>query len=403
MKRQADSTIKGFLYQFNKSILEIIKDATTTVTVEGLIEDIDSHTADGTCHAIQCKYHESAESFNLSQIYKPVLQMLESFSNGNDNVQRKIFIHIPTESASREMRLTNADINEILKTANKDLRKIINRINPGYIISDFTSQLKIEFGPSLSELEEQVKKGLALALEPGIDVEGLAYPNALTLISKISAEKSPEKRLLTRKLLIENIRSQKDIAINKWTRYTRSKNAALKILRSQLSIGFAGNAVRRVIYIDSESIDNFSENIIAFICGYLEKYQHKQTHIHPPIFLLKESSDINCPDIIARLYKKGVSTEDGYAGSLFTISKFIKDPIKCGKGVDFKLEFRLRLCSATHSKDIFAEYKPDYLYIISDNIPRFLLQEDMKIHHVAVNNFQDLEYVMSLGGTPSEI
>lgn len=123
MKRQADSTIKGFLYQFNKSILEILKDGASSVTVEGLIEDIDTIEADGTSHAIQCKYHESADAFQLSQIYKPVLQMLESFSNGNIKIQRKIFIHIPSERALSEMRLTSADIDTILGTKDKVLRK----------------------------------------------------------------------------------------------------------------------------------------------------------------------------------------------------------------------------------------------------------------------------------------
>jgi len=41
MNRQADSTIKGFLYQFNKSIVEVLKNANAEITVEGVIEDID--------------------------------------------------------------------------------------------------------------------------------------------------------------------------------------------------------------------------------------------------------------------------------------------------------------------------------------------------------------------------
>ena len=40
--RQADSTIKGYLYQFNKSILEVLSMSTEeSLVVEGTIEDID--------------------------------------------------------------------------------------------------------------------------------------------------------------------------------------------------------------------------------------------------------------------------------------------------------------------------------------------------------------------------
>lgn len=44
--RQADSTIKGYLYQFNKSLLEMLSsDENTSVILEGVIEDIDIHSA----------------------------------------------------------------------------------------------------------------------------------------------------------------------------------------------------------------------------------------------------------------------------------------------------------------------------------------------------------------------
>lgn len=39
--RQANSTIKGYLYQFNKSILEILRaDNEASITLEGVIEDM---------------------------------------------------------------------------------------------------------------------------------------------------------------------------------------------------------------------------------------------------------------------------------------------------------------------------------------------------------------------------
>jgi hypothetical protein len=62
--RTADSTIKGFLYQFNKTLLEITQtEDDETITVEGLVEDIDIYHTDGTLKAIQCKYHESKDKY----------------------------------------------------------------------------------------------------------------------------------------------------------------------------------------------------------------------------------------------------------------------------------------------------------------------------------------------------
>ena len=73
--RQADSTIKGYLYQFNKSLLEILSsDENTFVILEGVIEDIDIHSATGIT-TIQCKYHEDGK-YQISSVATPILEML---------------------------------------------------------------------------------------------------------------------------------------------------------------------------------------------------------------------------------------------------------------------------------------------------------------------------------------
>ena len=73
--RQANSTIKGYLYQFNKSILEILNaDDDAFITLEGVIEDIDIQLSNATS-TIQCKYHEYTK-FTMSSIAAPILEMV---------------------------------------------------------------------------------------------------------------------------------------------------------------------------------------------------------------------------------------------------------------------------------------------------------------------------------------
>jgi hypothetical protein len=73
VSRVAQAPIAGFLYQFNRTILELLHGADTdSVTIEGVVEDIDIHNAMG-LEAVQCKYHEAEEQFALSLIYKPVI------------------------------------------------------------------------------------------------------------------------------------------------------------------------------------------------------------------------------------------------------------------------------------------------------------------------------------------
>jgi hypothetical protein len=68
--REAIDTITGYFYQFDKSILELLKqDDKASICIEG-IEDIDVVSADETS-AIQCKYYAKTE-YNHSVIKKPI-------------------------------------------------------------------------------------------------------------------------------------------------------------------------------------------------------------------------------------------------------------------------------------------------------------------------------------------
>ncbi|EGO9491004.1 hypothetical protein DQ166_13990, partial [Enterococcus faecalis] len=78
--RDAVATIKGYQYQFNQSILEILNldSLSDTITVEG-IEDIDITRNTGEVLAIQSKYYEGT-NYTPSVIGKPLRLMLQYFS-----------------------------------------------------------------------------------------------------------------------------------------------------------------------------------------------------------------------------------------------------------------------------------------------------------------------------------
>lgn len=65
--RSAVSTLKGYFYQFDFTILQLLKleRMTDKIMVEG-IEDVDVSSADSKI-AIQCKYYEGTE-YNHSEI-----------------------------------------------------------------------------------------------------------------------------------------------------------------------------------------------------------------------------------------------------------------------------------------------------------------------------------------------
>lgn len=76
--RTAIDTIRGYFYQFDNSIISLLKlgNDTDSILIEG-VEDIDITTASETT-AIQCKYYENTE-YNHSVIKKPIMLMLNHF------------------------------------------------------------------------------------------------------------------------------------------------------------------------------------------------------------------------------------------------------------------------------------------------------------------------------------
>ena len=100
MGRIADATIKGFMYQFNLSLNEILKSADEVIKIEGIIEDIDKINKENIT-AIQCKYHEESEKFQWSMVYKPILQMLKTFAGlGADDSDTVSYTHLRAHETS---------------------------------------------------------------------------------------------------------------------------------------------------------------------------------------------------------------------------------------------------------------------------------------------------------------
>ncbi|MGQ5111057.1 hypothetical protein ACSOV8_04825 [Bacillus halotolerans] len=203
MSRSADYTIQGFIYQFNKTLLEVLNDVEdSTISVEGIIEDIEVSTA-MTTKAIQCKYHEEQESFTLSKVYKPILQMMNHYlENNNKSIEYRLYAYFPSEQSSRIYEMKEEHINEILKTEDKRLKKLVENIKDKINIQDFLQNFTLEFGDSLSNLMDSVFHALE---ENGLardEIDTLFYPNAIQKIADLSIlhdaeQKSNKKVILT--------------------------------------------------------------------------------------------------------------------------------------------------------------------------------------------------------------
>lgn len=398
--RTADSTIKGFLYQFNKTLLEVTQaDDDEIITVEGLVEDIDIYSADGSLRAIQCKYHESQDKFTSSLIYKPLLQMAEAFSKNSKNSKKEIeytiFLHVPNE----KLGVRNVEkimLDEAMATDNKSLTKIVARIENNFDADKFLKNAKIEFGISIDELEVEVKKSLGKYKLTGSDIDTLLYPNAITKISKLSSLKSEADRKISNDDLRKYLSSVTSTAISKWTLSLKNRKEILSQTKKQLENSFSQNSRERCFYFDINEIEDFDKKIVVFIDNYLDKYHSKPSHLKTPIFAVNiDFSSIK--DIQYRLFKKGIKANTGLVGDVFEVESFYKEPIQIiQKSKIENREFDLRLLALSSEQHAINHRKGDDLYLVCSSPPECIETTDINYYQVGTNNFNELEYVVSL-------
>lgn len=112
-KRSAESTIAGYLYQFDKSIIEVLKldNLSDSIVIEGIedIEDIDIEQSSINPISVQVKYYDESE-YNHSIIAEAIRQLLYNFIeylNGNSN--RRTYIIYGHYKSGTEKLLLNED------------------------------------------------------------------------------------------------------------------------------------------------------------------------------------------------------------------------------------------------------------------------------------------------------
>ena len=318
MSRTADYTIQGFLYQFNKTLLEIItaSDADTKVTVEGIIEDIDV-VAPSRTKAIQCKYHEAKQSFSLSLLYKPLLQMMAHFNaNPDANISYILYGYFPEKSPGRTHSLTKEDLQQILSSKNKDYTKYVNSLQENFDDTGFLSAVSIEFGKSMDDLCSDVQAALVTAGIPMDDVEFIAYPNAINIIAGLACRHDPTTRIVTKTELLSKLHVIRTTAISRWTLALKTRKKILEARKRQLKTHLDINARDRHFLISQGCLADFNSGIVLFITDYLSKYHFKPAHIKTPLFCL-DCTDEAFSDIRLRLHNKGIIVEDGLIGNFF--------------------------------------------------------------------------------------
>lgn len=434
MNREADYTIKGFIYQFNKTLEQVLTEpGGTEITVEGIIEDIDVVSVDLT-KAIQCKYHETKEKYKLSDISKPVLQMLVHYANNKDkDIQYILYAHFPNETEGVKT-ITKENIETILKSKDKSYLNFITKLKPpkkqeikdliskhkksaediktihSYYASatDLELQINIEsflsperfrfiIGKSFDSLITGIKQLLETKSSfTKIDVEEIFYPNAIQKIANKSVLHNPIDRKINNANFITELERNKKTAITRWTKELLTYSSLLKKRRSQLKLNLQVNHRLRYFLFNESNIEDFDNQIVKFISNYISKYHYKiKLHSKTPIFCVKTDDEKLVSIIESRLHQKGLKFQNGVKGNIFFQVEFLREPEKIM--TKSWREFQLRICNYNNdSAKALNSKKSDDLFIIGKDDFEEIDRQDLNVEILEVSNLKELEYLLML-------
>ena len=399
MDRTADYTIQGFLYQFNKTLLEVLKSADDAeITVEGIIEDIEVAAPAGLT-AIQCKYHEAKETFAPSTLFKPLLQMMQHFhSNQQANISYVLFAHFPNPPVN--YALSKSDLEAALSSTNEKLKKYCEALNGKIDLDKFLPKVSMQFGPTWDGIVESVHAALvASGIQRG-DVDTLAYPNAIQAIATLSIKHEPNLRRITKAALLRDLSKVKSTAISRWTLALKTRKQILEARRKQLKSHLDTNSRLRYFIVHCAKLEDCDSSIVGFVCDFLAKYHFKAAHICTPLLCLDTTED-NFLDIHRRLHKKGVVATDGYVGRQFEQSYFFRQPlVQKGRGVgDFRKEFDLRILRWEVNGPAMEVQKANDLFIIGENRYGTLDTKDVCVEVLEATSVKEVAFITGVTQT----
>lgn len=242
--RSAVDTIRGYFYQFDLSILRVLKLTSLDDSIEiECVEDIDITTATEVT-ATQCKYYAKTE-YNHSVIKDAVKNMVSHFKESLAGEKSKVFYSIKGHFASGQEKLDGGIDVDFLKkhfltySEGKGAAKVTRYHHSELGLSDadlgeFLKRFAIDV--RAKEFDEQYRDVLGTVRSifecTPFSAEYFYYNNALAVIRELSIQAAPADRKITKKEFLARIDTSA-ILFNEWFMEKKGKRALLAALRKE--------------------------------------------------------------------------------------------------------------------------------------------------------------------------
>ncbi len=354
--REAFATIKGYYYQFDKSILKLLElqSDSESIVVEG-IEDIDIKTATDET-TVQCKYLSKPRFIN-SAVREPIILMLDHFINPNtpNNIKYNLYAHFENETPGNEPIIDLPKLKEILTYFEKKVERhyeIEKNIADG-TLNAFLLQFKFQFGFEFYAQQQKVIEKLRTKFNCSVfEADTLYYNNALRIVIDKSIQKDIAQREISKTEFIHSIDCSKRL-FNEWFIRLRSKKEYFRLIAQNLKSTRTFEPSRvKYIFIGKNIIDadNSELPLSSFIENLIGKYFKLNSSLRDskPITFILDCERSTLLTLKRALIDNEIIFNDGYEEIKFSTHIFNKEPI-INKSVNgtkiIKASYLLRIVS----------------------------------------------------------
>lgn len=333
--RSANATIKGYFYQFDHTIVQLLHSPTpnTSITVEG-IEDVDVQTEDEES-LIQCKYYEGTD-YNHSVIKNAVVQMLRHFHDSarSTSARTKYRIYGHFQDGQDKFPAT-VDIaflkNHLLSFTEKEK---FHEVHKELALSDtdlaqFLGALTINVrGESYENQQRQVENLLKSHINDAnsLDIQAFYYPLAIHTIQTLAVQRNEADRSITKSQFLTRV-SKKEVVFSSWLEQKFGREYYTKSVKRRYFQSSGTKLTRAArIFVFNLGNDTNHDQVIPLLRKLGERYSHTELTRTPaherfcPYVLIPDSTPEKMVSIKTKLWEFGILFQDGYPflGSQFS-------------------------------------------------------------------------------------
>lgn len=337
-RREATASIRGYLYQLDAALLEILNaDMDDDVVIEG-IEDFDRYTDEGVVYS-QVKYY-AGQSLTDSVLRDPLHKLFVHFHKleAGQRAGRKYLlyghfsqINIDTGELSVERFKSVMKYRQEVKAADGTKKFELKSLLDGEAVPDelieafcknFSIKISTEFSAHRSSVIEAIRKNQEV---PAFVAEGFHYPIALDYISTLATKKDHNDRKTTRRDLQEIFKGTQAVH-NRWLlREKEAAEYAKHMKRLYFSPTNGGGLIRAFIIECNAAADP------SVVCDQLraigmnwssaKKRVIQNSDRYAPFVLLRDADEKLVREVKNELFDTGTAFVDGfpYRGSPFRV------------------------------------------------------------------------------------